>query len=113
MSEEEENNTGSLPPDPPPPPPPPSPPRAPAAARRVLGVPLVPEAESGLRGLLRLWSVRWIIAGAVAEALLMAWPRIPADWIAPMPEPLKIGLGYFTLLTLVAAGVSRAIKQQP
>lgn len=108
MSEEEENNTGSLPPDPPPPPP-----RAPAAARRVLGVPLVPEAEAGVRGLLRLWSVRWIVSGAVAEALLVAWPRIPADWLAPMPDSLKVALGYFTLLAFVGAGFSRAIRQAP
>jgi hypothetical protein len=100
-SEEEENNTGSLPPDPPPPPP-----------RKLLGVPLAPGVD-GPRGLLRLWSVRWIIVGTVAETLPRAWETLPAAWAAPMPEPMKLALGYLVLLALVSAGVSRAIRQAP
>ena len=100
-------------PPPPPPPPPPSPPRASSPPpRRVLGVPLAPGIDS-TRGLLRLWSVRWIIVGTVAETLPRAWATLPPEWAAPMPEPLKISLGYLVLFALVSAGVSRAIRQAP
>jgi len=90
--------------DPPPPPPPPP--------RKVLGVPLAPGIDSP-RGLLRLWSVRWIIVGTVAETLPRAWATLPPEWAAPMPEPLKLALGYLVLVALVSAGVSRAIRQAP
>lgn len=86
-------------PNPPPPPPP---------QKRVLGVPLVPD----VRNVLRWWSMRWIIAGAVAEALPGVWARLPADWVDPMPEPVKVFLGAFTGCALVAAAVSRVIQQQ-
>ena len=95
MSSEEEE---TLPPAPPPPPPP----------RKILGVPLVPD----VRNWRRWWSMRWIVAAAVAEALLIAWPRLPADWVAPMPESVKAGMGAFSLFALVAAAVSRVIQQQ-
>jgi hypothetical protein len=78
----------------------------------VLGVPLAPGIDS-TRGLLRLWSVRWIIVGTVAETLPRAWATLPPEWAAPMPEPLKISLGYLVLFALVSAGVSRAIRQAP
>jgi hypothetical protein len=80
--------------------------------RKLLGVPLAPGVDSP-RGLLRLWSVRWIIVGTVAETLPRAWATLPPEWAAPMPEPLKLALGYLVLLALVSAGVSRAIRQAP
>jgi purine-cytosine permease-like protein len=75
---------------------------------KVLGIELVPDvANVG-----RWWSMRWLIAGAIAEALPVVWVRIPADWAGPMPEWLKVGLGYFVLTALLAAAVSRVVQQQ-
>jgi hypothetical protein len=77
--------------------------------KKVFGFPLVPDAHNWRRW----WSMRWLIAGAIAEALPLAWQRLPAEWIAPMPEWLKLALGYFVGIALVAAIVSRVVQQAP
>lgn len=82
--------------DPPPPPP-----------RKVLGVPLVPDADN----LLRWWSMRWLIAAAVAETLPRAWATIPPEWVPPMPGWLEAALGVFVLVAIPAAAVSRIVQQ--
>jgi|GEM_PF-2737354 hypothetical protein len=61
----------------------------------------------------RWWSMRWLIAGAIAEALPRAWAALPGDWVGPMPTWLKLALGYFVGTALVAAAVSRVIQQTP
>jgi hypothetical protein len=76
--------------------------------KKILGVPLVPDVHNWRRW----WSMRWIIAAAIAEALLIAWPRLPADWVAPTPEWLKAAMGGFSLVALVAAAVSRVVQQK-
>lgn len=77
--------------------------------KKLAGVTLVPGAENWTRW----WSMRWIIAAAIAEALPLVWARLPADWIDPMPASVKVGLGAFTGVALVAAAVSRVIQQTP
>lgn len=76
--------------------------------KKRFGVPLVPDVHNWRKW----WSMRWIISAAVAEALPVVWMRLPADWAGPMPEWLKIGLGYFVLTALVAAAVSRVVQQK-
>lgn len=86
---------------------PPTKPKA-QVIEKVLGIKLVPDVEN----VTRWWSMRWLIAGAIADTLPVVWARLPEAWIGPMPEWLKVGLGYFVLTALIAAAVSRVVQQQ-
>lgn len=88
-------------PKPPAPPPPPQP-------KVVLGVPLVPDVHRWHHW----WSMRWMIAAAVAESILALWPRMPPEWVAQLPNWLSAALSYFVLFAIPAAVVSRIVQQQ-
>lgn len=59
----------------------------------------------------RWWSMRWLIFGAVCESLRQGWPLIPEAWVSALPSWVPEYLGLATLVSFIAAGVSRVIKQ--
>lgn len=59
----------------------------------------------------RWWSMRWIIVTVAISSIAPAYALLPSDWLPAMPDWLKAGFAYATLLTAALGGVARVIKQ--
>lgn len=61
----------------------------------------------------RMWSMRWLIAGAFLSAIPTAYTVMPEDWLPAIPQWIKAALAIATMFSFGAAGVSRLLVQPP
>lgn len=57
------------------------------------------------------WSMRFIMMSAFAQAVIVAYATLPADWLPEIPSKLKVGMAMFALVTAGFAAVARTVRQ--
>jgi hypothetical protein len=58
------------------------------------------------------WSMRWTILTAAIAAIASAYAALPDNWLPAIPDAVKAGFAYATLISAMGAGVSRVVKQK-
>jgi hypothetical protein len=59
----------------------------------------------------RWWSMRWIIVGTAFASGVAAFVVLPPTLVPHIPDWLRATLAMGTVLSSIAAGVSRVLKQ--
>ncbi len=57
------------------------------------------------------WSMRLIIATTIFASISASYIMLPPDWLPAISDPMKKFFAFGTILTAVASGVARVVKQ--
>lgn len=57
------------------------------------------------------WSMRLIIATTIFASISASYIMLPADWLPAIGEGMKKFFAFGTILTAVASGLARVLKQ--
>jgi hypothetical protein len=58
------------------------------------------------------WSLRWIIITTFLSAVPVTYATLPDDWLPSIPDGVKAGLAFATMISAGMAAVSRVVKQK-
>lgn len=69
------------------------------------------EKVSDIHNFWRWWSVQLALVSSVLAAITAAYVTLPADWLPHLPEWLRAGMAWATLITAGASAWARGVLQ--